>query len=189
MSLVAKNKKNYTRFATRKSSNQPVHILFFKETGLHVQGFLVLWYDVTLVYTHYHNSNLIWRAVSRRVDEVIPSDHPRRVALRVIQWYGLIHETWYCTPDQVTIMIICLLYAFFAHLSLRLMGELIVYQSLRRPSVVRPQFQTSYPLKPLSQLNSNFIWRLLRTREWKFVQMVLVTWPRWLPRPYKIKTL
>ena len=45
------------------------------------------------IYTHYHNSNLIWRTVSRRVDEVIPSDHPRRVALRVIQWYGLIHET------------------------------------------------------------------------------------------------
>ena len=27
------------------------------------------------VHTHYHNSNLIWRTVSRRVDEVIPSDH------------------------------------------------------------------------------------------------------------------
>ena len=63
--------------------------------------------------THYHNSSLIRRTVSHRVDEVIPSDHPRRVASRVIQWYGLIHETWYCTPDQVTIMIICLLYAFF----------------------------------------------------------------------------
>ena len=66
-----------------------------------------------------------------------------------------------------------------------LMGELIVYQSLWRPSVVyrpssiclsvRPQFQTSSPLKPLGQLNSNYIWRLLRTRERKFVQMVLVT--------------
>ena len=28
-----------------------------------------------LIHTHYHNSNLIWRTVSRRVDEVIPSDH------------------------------------------------------------------------------------------------------------------
>ena len=37
------------------------------------------------VLTHYHDSNLIWRTVSRRVDEVIPSDHPRRVASRVIQ--------------------------------------------------------------------------------------------------------
>ena len=67
------------------------------------------------IYAHYHNSNLIWRTVSRRVDEAIPSDHPRRVASRVIQWYGLIHKTWYCTPDQVTILIICLLYAFFWH--------------------------------------------------------------------------
>ena len=68
-----------------------------------------------IVHTHYHNSDLIWRTVSRRVDEVIPSDHPRRVAARVIKWYGIIHETSYCTPDQVTItcMIICLLYAFF----------------------------------------------------------------------------
>ena len=48
--------------------------------------------DDLLVHTHYHNSNLIWRTVSRRVDEVIPSDHPRRVASRVIQWYDLIHE-------------------------------------------------------------------------------------------------
>ena len=31
------------------------------------------------VHTHYHDSNLIWRIVSRRVDEVIPSDHPGRV--------------------------------------------------------------------------------------------------------------
>ena len=25
--------------------------------------------------------------------------------------------------------------------------------------------------------------------EWKFVQMVLITWPRWLPCPYMVKTL
>ena len=30
-----------------------------------------------MINTHYHNSNLIWRTVSRRVNEVIPSDHPR----------------------------------------------------------------------------------------------------------------
>ena len=33
------------------------------------------------------------RTVSHRVDEVIPLDHPRCEASRVIQWYGLIHET------------------------------------------------------------------------------------------------
>ena len=81
---------------------------------------------------------------------------------------------------------------FLAHLSRRLMGELIVYQSLRRPSVrlsVRQHFQTSSPLKPLGQLNSNFILILLRMRERKFVQMVVVTWPRWPPCPYMVKTL
>ena len=49
--------------------------------------------DLYMVYTHYHNSNLIWRTLSRRVDEVIPSDHPRRVASSVIQWHELMHET------------------------------------------------------------------------------------------------
>ena len=68
-----------------------------------------------------------------------------------------------------------------AHLSRRLMGELIVYQSLRRLSVVAcpfsvcQQFQTSSPLKPLGQLNSNFIWKLLRMRERNYVQIVMVT--------------
>ena len=46
-----------------------------------------------IIHTHYHNSNLIWLTVPRRVDEVIPSNHVRRIASRVIQWYGLIHET------------------------------------------------------------------------------------------------
>ena len=64
--------------------------------------------------------------------------------------------------------------AFLAHPSRRLMGELIEYQSFRRPSV-RQHFQTSSPLKPLDQLNISFIWRLLRMRERKLVQMVLVT--------------
>ena len=54
-----------------------------------------------------------------------------------------------------------------AHLCRRLIGKLIVYQSLLRPSVslssAHHHFQTS--LKPLSQFNSNFIWRLLRTWE------------------------
>ena len=76
-------------------------------------------------------------------------------------------------------------FLFLAHLSRRLIGELIVYQWLRRlSSVVRQHFQTSSPLKLLGQLNS-----LLRMGEQKFVQMVLVTWPRWPPRPYMVKTL
>ena len=52
---------------------------------------------------------------------------------------------------------------------------------------VRQHFQTSSPLKPLGKLSSNFIWRFLRTRERKCVQMVLVTWQRWPPCPYMVK--
>ena len=37
------------------------------------ERFAPVWFN-----THYYNSNLIWRTVSRRVGEVIPSDHPRR---------------------------------------------------------------------------------------------------------------
>ena len=61
--------------------------------------------------------------------------------------------------------------------------------SVVRPSVVRQHFQTSSPLKLLGQLNSYFICRLLRMGERKFVQMALVTWPRWPPRPYMVKPL
>ena len=55
-----------------------------------------------------YNSKLIWRTVSRLMNEAIPLDHPRRYASRVIRWYDLIHSTWYSTPDQVTIMIMCI---------------------------------------------------------------------------------
>ena len=56
---------------------------------------------------------------------------------------------------------------FIAHLSQRLMGELILYHSVWRLSVVRQHFQTSP--NPLGKLSSNFIWRLLRTRERRFL--------------------
>ena len=93
---------------------------------------------------------------------------------------GLKVRYWNCADVSI----------FLAHLSWRLRGELLVYGWLRRPSsVVRQHFQTSSPLKPLGQLNSNFIWRLLRMGEQKFVQMFLVMWPRWPPCPYMVKTL
>ena len=34
---------------------------------------------LTNVHTHNYDSNLIWRTVSRRVDEVIPSDHAKHL--------------------------------------------------------------------------------------------------------------
>ena len=48
---------------------------------------------INTINTLCYNRNLIWRTVSRRVDEAISSDHQRRKASRVIQWYGLIQET------------------------------------------------------------------------------------------------
>ena len=42
------------------------------------------------IYTHYYNSNLNWGTVSCQVDKVISSDHLRREASRVIQWYDVI---------------------------------------------------------------------------------------------------
>ena len=44
---------------------------------------------------------------------------------------------------------------FLAHLSRRLIGELIVYKGIRRPSV-RQHFQTTSPLKPRSRFFSYF---------------------------------
>ena len=39
-------------------------------------------------------------------------------------------------------------FSFLAHLSRRLIGEHIVYEGIRRPSVVCHHFQTTSPLKP-----------------------------------------
>ena len=53
--------------------------------------------------------------------------------------------------------------------------------------VVVNLFQKS-PEKPLGKSKPNFIWSLLGKGERKFIWMVQVTWPRWLPRPYMVKT-
>ena len=56
--------------------------LFFIRTHLHTFWPQPLDYskeegkDQESIHTHYHNSNLIWRTVSRRVDEVIPLGSP-----------------------------------------------------------------------------------------------------------------
>ena len=47
----------------------------------------------------------------------------------------------------------------------------------------------SSPHKPLGQLKPNFTWSLHVMGERKFVQTVLVTWPRWPQCPYMVKTL
>ena len=50
------------------------------------------------------------------------------------------------------------------------------------------EFQTTSPLKPLSQFCSNFIWSFLRVGEQKIAKMAAVRWPRWPPWPYMVKT-
>ena len=78
-----------------------------------------------------------------------------------------------------------LLHIFLAHLS-SAQDELLWSLFVRHPSVC--YFQTTSPLKPLSQFCSNFIWSLLRVGERKIAKMVAVLWPRWLPLPYMVKT-
>ena len=66
---------------------------------------------------------------------------------------------------------------------------------LRRPSVgvrCRPSvhhFQRSSSPKPPGQSKPNFMWSLHGSGERKFVRGIWVTWPRWLPPPYMVKTL
>ena len=74
---------------------------------------------------------------------------------------------------------------FLAHLSKRLTGELIVY---RHASIVHQLFQTTSPQKPLGQLKPNFLWSLHWSEKQQFLRMVTVTWPRWPPCPYMVKT-
>ena len=50
------------------------------------------------------------------------------------------------------------------------------------------EFQTTSPLKPLSQFCSNFIWSHLRVGKQKIAKIVAVRWPRWPPCPYMVKT-
>ena len=63
------------------------------------------------------------------------------------------------------LIVVAVLVFFLAHLSRRLIGELIVYQCSgvrrrRRRRRRRPQFQTSSP-KPQGRLKPNFMWSLL----------------------------
>ena len=50
------------------------------------------------------------------------------------------------------------------------------------------KIKTCFSRKPLCHLKPNFIWKLMHEWKWKFIQMSWVTWPRWSPCPYMIKT-
>ena len=62
-----------------------------------------------------------------------------------------------------------------AHLSRRLMGELIVYQSLLRPSVVRPSRISNIFSETTRPIKFKFHMETSMDAGKKFVQMVLVT--------------
>ena len=49
------------------------HVMHVRNKNSNIPG-----RSLNVIITHYYNSNFIWRTVSCRVDEVIPSDHPRR---------------------------------------------------------------------------------------------------------------
>ena len=51
------------------------------------------------------------------------------------------------------------------------------------------KIQTRFSQKLLGHSELNFVWKLLGTEKCKFVNMILVTWPRWPPCPYMVKTL
>ena len=85
---------------------------------------------------------------------------------------------------------------FLAHLSIRLIGELLGYSrsSLHPsivicPSVIVNNVQTYSSLKQLAWWQPNFMWSLLGYGERNFVRGVWVTRPRFPPCPYMVKTL
>ena len=43
--------------------------------------------------------------------------------------------------------------------------------------------ETTVPIRTI------FLWKFSDTKKWKSNDMMLVTWPRWPPRPYVVKTL
>ena len=66
-------------------------------------------------------------------------------------------------------------------------NSILMTPSSIRPSVACQHCQISSSLKPLGQLNSNFLWRLLR-----IMNQSLIKWsmsyerPKWLPGPYLV---
>ena len=54
---------------------------------------------------------------------------------------------------------------------------------------VHTKIQTGFSQKLLCRSKPNFLWKLSGTRKWKSDDVMLVTWPRWPPCPYMVKTL
>ena len=56
-------------------------------------------------------------------------------------------------------------------------------------SQLHMKLKTGFSQEPLGQSKPNFICKLSGSRKWKFIDMMLVTWPKWLPCLYMVKTL
>ena len=63
-----------------------------------------------IIYIYYYNSNLIRSDGSRQVDRHGSPDQTRRGASRLILWSAPANETWSGISDQVTVIMIDLLY-------------------------------------------------------------------------------
>ena len=63
----------------------------------------------------------------------------------------------------------------------------LLYSLVCRPSIVIHHFPRSP--KPLGLSKPNFIWSLSGIGERQLVRRVWVSWPRWPPRQYMVKTL
>ena len=51
-------------------------------------------------------------------------------------------------------------------------------------SQLHMKLKTGFSQNPLGQSKPNFICKLSGSRKWKFIDMMLVTWPRWPPPIY-----
>ena len=71
------------------------------------------------------------------------------------------------------------------HVSLEGQGHFLTLTQ----SQLHMKLQTGFSQIPLGQSKPNFICKLSGSRKWKFIDMMLVTWPKWLPRPDMVKTL
>ena len=78
-----------------------------------------------------------------------------------------------CSSKQIYLLFWSCFRSFLAHLSQRLIGELLVYKGIRRPSVCQ-HFQTTSPLKPRSRFFSYFTYSIYRSGEQIIVFFVQV---------------
>ena len=71
------------------------------------------------------------------------------------------------------------------YVSIEGQGHFLTFAQGRVQTKILPGFSQ----KLLCRSDQNFVWKLSGSRKWKSEDMMLVTRPRWPPRPYMVKTL